>query len=330
MTPKTIEINNKEFTWGMTPNEVLSLFYSENIFMEENTWQQCEIPCFEVAGLKAVTATFRAPSLESPVMQTSFELTAVKSGLFEKVYRPYLKTLNKILGKPHEITKSPLSKGQEYNKGESGSQVIYSCKWWLGEVLVSLSVFGGIRTKKEGEFAAELYFDWFDEEKACEPYLDEFIKTESELLREISDVSVMDVKYGLLQFYKSHYELEDPYLALKNSDVRRSQLILYTDNIYRTPEELSKEFTENKFVLFKSQNTSTWCLGNKWDFTPITKGSKLEYLEVKPTHGLDRVELHVNSLIIQDEPTCDLLSELTDRIEKLTGLKFERSLSHEN
>lgn len=219
---------------------------------------------------------------------------------------------------------------KKYHQEHTNSQVIYNCKWWLGDILISLSVFGGIRSKTEGNYAASLYFDWLNEEKIAKPYLKEFTTRTSELSEKTANVSKIDLKYATLPFHKNHYELEDPYLALKNSDVRTAQLILYSELLYKMPKEISDELSENEIVLFKSQKTGLWCVGNKWDVTPITKESKLRYIDIKPVRGLGGTEIQINSLNIHDEKDSECLMRFSKAIEKLTSLQFVKSIGYDD
>jgi hypothetical protein len=330
MTQEKLHINGKDFIWGMTFEQILKEFSSENLFSGWSAWENFELQCSEIANLKTLTCSFRGPSLNRPVMQVSFDLATIKPKLFEKPHTPYVKHLTAILGKPHGISKNRLENGQKYNQGYANSTVIYNCKWWLGDVLISLSVFGGIRTKDEGEYAAGLYFDLLNEERTAKPYYKEFIDRESELTKGISNVKKITIKYDSRPYHRNHYELKEPHLALKNRDVRTSQLILYTDKLYRTPIELSEDLSDNQIVLFKSQKTDKWCVGNKWDFTPITIDSKLSFVDIKPARGSGGTRIDINSLTINGERDSKPLVGLSNKIEELTGQKFEHTMGYDD
>lgn len=326
MTKEGLHINGKDFKWGMPYEKVLDNFKGQNLFNGWSAWENFEIQCSEIAELKALTCSFRGPSLNKPVMQVSFELATMKPKLFEKPHTPYIKHLTKIFGKSYAVSKNRLEIGQKYNQGYASSSVIYNCKWWLGDILISLSVFGGIRTKKEGDYAAGLYFDWLNEERAAEPYFKEFINKEVDLTQDISDIRKVNTKYKSRPYYRSHYELKDPHIALKNKNIRTAQLILYTNKLYRTPEELSAGLTDNQIVVFKPKKTDSWCVGNKWDFTQITTESKLNYIDIKPARGSGGTEVDINSLTISDERNSKPLEELVQILQELTGQKFERTI----
>lgn len=330
MTQKLLHINGIDFYWGMTFEQVLEKFKSENLFSGWSAWKNFEVQCSEIAELKAVTCSFRGPAMNRPVMQVSFDLATIKPKLFEKPHHPYVKHLTKILGKPHGISRSRLESGQKYNKGYAYANVIYYCKWWLGDILISLSVFGGIRTNKVGEYAAGLYFDWLNEENAAEPYLKEFIQNESELTQDIFDIRKVKINYELKPYHRTHYDLKDPYIALKDQNIRTAQLILYGDKLYRTPKYLSSELAENEIALFKSTIKDKWCIGNIWDFTLITDNCKMYYVDIKPARGSGGTEMKINSLTIYDIKDSKVLEKLSLTIEGITGKKFERSIGYDD
>lgn len=329
MTEGKLNIDDTDFTWGMTFENVLEKFKSENPFSGWSAWKNLEIPCSSIADLNALTCSFRAPATNRPVMQVSFELSTIKPKLFQKPYSPYVQHLTKLFGKPHGISKNGMD-GQKYNKGYASSQVMYNCKWWLDDVLISLSVFGGIRNRDEGDYAAGLYFDWLNEQRVANPYYSEFVNIESELIEDISDIRTIKLNYDLRPFHRNHYELKDPHQALKDEKIRTAQLILYTDNLFRTPKEISQDLSDNEIVLFKAQNTKNWCVGNKWDFTPITNDSKLNYIDIKPARGSGGTVIRINDLTIHDKRDSEILNKLSLTIEELTGQQFEKSIGYDD
>lgn len=128
MNEEGLCINGFDFKWGMTYEQVLKNFKAENLYTIPSAWGNFEIPCSDIANLKSLTCSFRAPKLERPVIQVSFELETIKPGFFENPYSPYVKHLIAILGKPHKVSKEGLKNGQKYNKGYASSNVIYNCK----------------------------------------------------------------------------------------------------------------------------------------------------------------------------------------------------------
>lgn len=324
MRENSIHIKGIDFNWGMTFQEVTNSFKFENISTGQSLWKQFEIECKSILGLDSLACQFRAPSINKPVMQCSFDLKTLDFGFFEKPQTPYMKYLTEALGKPHDKENIGLDRGLKYNEGYSSSRVIYSADWWKGDVLISLSVFGGIRTRKQGQYSAGLYFHWLNEIKTAEPYLAEFIDKENNYTNSYQIADRIKLKYSQRPFFKRHYELMDPEIALKNKDVRRSQLILYTDLLFRTPHEISKDLLDSEIAVFKSKETDTWCIGNKWDFSVINKESRLEFIKVLPARGSGGTEIKINSLTINDVVNSQTLIELCSDLEQKTGLTFKR------
>ncbi len=330
LTKDILHINGKEFSWGMTYEKTLALYASKNLFTGWSAWKNFEMPCSQFSELKTLTCSFRGPALNRPVMQVSFELATIKPKLFQKPHTPYVKHLSGLLGTPQGISMRKPENGQKYNEGYASSSVIYNCKWWLGDILISLSVFGGIRSKNEGEYAAGLYFNWLNEERAAGPYFTAFEDKESELTQDISGIRKVILKYKSRPFYRSHYELQDPHIALKYPKLRTAQLILYTKNLYRTPIPLAEELSDNQIIVFKSEKTNNWCIGNKWEFTPITSKTKLKFIDIKPARGSGATRIEINSLAISDEKDSKNLINLVKTIEELTGNMFEKTFGYDD
>lgn len=324
MRESSIHINGIDFKWGMTFQEVINIFKFENISTGRSLWNQFEIECKSILGLDSLACQFRAPSINRPVMQCSFDLKTIDFGFLEKPHTPYIKSLTKVLGTPDDKNNIGLDKGLRYNKGYSSGRVIYSADWWKGDILISLSVFGGIRTKKQGQYAAGLYFHWLNEINTAVPYLTEFIEKENSYTNSYEIIDKINLRYSQRQFFVRHYELNDPEIALKDKDVRTSQLILYTDFLFRTPNEISKDLFDNEIIVFKSKEPDTWCVGNKWDFSIIDKESRLKFIKVLPGRGSGGTEIKINSLTIEDVANSQKLTEFCTDLEQKTGLTFKR------
>lgn len=91
-----------------------------------------------------------------------------------------------------------------------------------------------------------------------------------------------------------------------------------------------EELAANEIALFKSQKTNTWCLSNKWDFTPITDYGKLNYVDINPARGSGGTEMKINSLTIYDIMDSETVKKLSSTIEELTGKNFERSTGYDD
>ncbi len=330
MNTDRIKINGIEFKWGMTFEQVINAFKSENLSTGWSHWKSYEIECNEIADIKSLTCFFWGPSINRPVMQCSFELAPLKPETNEEVHTPYVKHLTGIFGNPHNSSFNKLENGQKYNEGHASSNVIFSCEWWQEDILISLSVFGGIRTRKEGKYAAGLYFQWLNEKKSAEPYFEEFFKSENEHLDSVTLLDRFELQYIQRPYYRSHYELKDSDIALKDESVRTAQLALYTNSLYRMPKSISDNLKKNEIALFYSENTKKWCIGNKWDFTVINNEESMEYINIERARGPGGTEMNINSLKIADVVESNKLKALSYKIEELSGKIFRRTIGSDD
>lgn len=200
--------------------------------------------------------------------------------------------------------------------------MIYNCKWWFGEILISLSVYGGVRTSPQGESAAGLYFDWMNEQSAAAPLMANYLETEAKLSQNIAEISSYSTSTNQQPYHRSHYELEKPHHSLKDNNLRAYQMALYTDQLFRTPLDLNKRTEEKTIGVFLSNDKETYCVYHKWDFAPISEDSKLEFVNILPARGGGGKELRINSLVLKDYPESNVLMDLKSKLEELTKVKF--------
>ena len=154
-----IKINETDFKWGMTFNEIIGVINSKNISQSQSAFEYFELECNKIENIDSLTCYIIAPSKNKPVNQLGFELKKLKANFFESAHTPYLKKIIELYGTPDKKEIIRLEDGQKFNKGYASSSVIFSANWWINnDILVSLSVFGGIRNRKEGEYGAGLYF----------------------------------------------------------------------------------------------------------------------------------------------------------------------------
>ncbi len=330
MTPEGLDIDDIYFKWGMTLNEVKNAFkVNHSSIIKKSSSDVFKIKCNKIVGLPALTCLFTEASFNKPVIHTCFDLTPIKTKLFEKSYDPFVEHLTKLLGPPFEII-NKLKNGIQYNKHNPNHIITYSCKWLLAEnIVVSLLVNGKPTVTKAGKCAAVLHFEWINEKKSASPYYNDFVKTENDLSASVSGLKKMKLGYKQSPYYKPLlYHQKDIQLALHDKTVKAAQLILYTNSLYRTPIDISEELNEYEIAIFKSEKLKVWCLCNTWDFTVLHKKSIMNYIEVKPAKGAGGVDMIVNSLKIQDI-NDNILKELSKKLEELSGLQFEKITTYD-
>lgn len=323
MTSDKLTINNIDFKWGTTFEESQQLLPFQAIDRGQSGWQDLAFECDEIAGLKTTTCSIRAPKANKPVMQVSFELKPLRPEFPLFRHSPYVEQLKKIFGEPYGVSTSEIHSGLKYNEKHASGSVIYNCKWSFEGIVISLSVYGGIRTSPQGESAAGLYFDWMDEKSAAAPFMHDFLQKESDFTRDLMELTVVSASLNMKPYHRSHYELDDPHKALKDEYLRACQMALYTNNLFRIGEVLKNEMEENHVGIFYAKEKDTYCVYNKWDFSPITKDSKLEFLDILPARGGGSKEIRINSLTIKDERSSNALDQLKSDLEDLSGMEFK-------
>ena len=158
-----------------------------------------------------------------------------------------------------------------------------------------------------------------------EPLMKAFFDLEAELTERVSQMSVTRLNDDQKPFYQECHHLRDPDIALKDAAIRTKQLALHGDRLYRTPLEIAQKIDKKDVVVFWADYKALWCVGTKWDFTPIYKDSRLEYYNLTPAKGPGGTWMYVNSLSLEGKSGCPVLKALFKEIEALTGFTFKVS-----
>lgn len=314
---KQFTIDGKPFKWGQSFNDIFDLFGHENLNNGTSSWELHRVKSNGFLGLDGVSCEFYGPSLDKPITSISFELIPLTFGLHQEPHSPYMKQLESILGKADGIHKNPLPKGMKYNEGHSSGYVIYAQHWWFGDFRIGLSVYGGIRNGRLGETAALLYIGWYNEMEMAKPFIDDFYKEEAKLSKDLTFIDSFELAYAQVKNFRRHYELTDDSIADKDNEIRAAQLVLYYNNLFRTPSFLSKQISPNQVNLMYSHTCQKYLLLNKYDFSPIDKESELIFAKVLPARGNGGTKIKIGDLILRDKPNSKPLSHLKNKLEAL-------------
>lgn len=328
MNSEEIRINDAHFLWGMTFDETIALFHAENLKKTASP-NYYEILCPKILNLESLVCYFIAPQTDKPVTSFGFDLKVLPFKSEDAVHKPYLERLVEIFGEPDTVSNIGHRTGLKYNEAYESSSVIYSCKWEIRNILVSLSVFGGIRTRKEGTYAAGLYCHYLDEVKITKPYRSDFLKSEAILSDSLDHTSYFQI-YEQRPFFRTNHWVQDREAVMENPDLRIAQLILYTKSIYRMPKVFTISMNVDEIVFFYSEKCDVWCIGNRYDFTPINKNSVLEFIEIEPARGSGYKELVVNSLTFNDSYDSEILETVVEALELRTELTFTRRVAYDD
>lgn len=324
---KHYEIGSLKIEWGKPLNEVRILLDKFEKFKPFGGWPNIRCKCESAFGLVTTEFEVRAPFEDRPVLQVQYKIAPIKSGLFERPHSPYLKQLEKVLGKP---AKSESFYNQTHLKKEYlSSGVIFSATWLFEDIRICLSVFGGIRNDDSGLCAAGIYIDWMDEIKAAVPFLHKFEGFQKIISGHISDdlpVTKFKLQYKQRPFIIVHFELNDPYIAEKDNNLRTSQMCLYKQELLQTPKQIQNQLEEDEICVYTIAELGKTFISNKWDTIFLTSNDEhaLLFCEVLPARGSGKRELELKELRIEDASDSDTLLKVIQLIETEVGLKIQR------
>jgi hypothetical protein len=172
-------IEDEHIKWGLLFKDAKKVLSKFSQYPPYGGWSNMRCKCSEVYGLKSTVANIRAPFDDRPVMQVSYELVPTGDRTWGQLHVYYVAELIKTFGEP---TKTESLYGDRfYNKEYISGSVVYSAKWLIGDIRISLSVYGGIRYDQSGDSAAGLYVDWINEKKAAEPFRNRNVALEKEV-----------------------------------------------------------------------------------------------------------------------------------------------------
>lgn len=333
INPRQYELDSLKIDWGKNFNEVSMLLEKFQKFKSYEGWPNIRCKCKNIFGLATTEMEVRAPFVDRPVLQVQYELSPIKPSFFQRLHSPFVKQLETVLGKP--VEKKSINRHPGLKKEYISGAVVYTAKWVFGDITISLSVYGGTRNNESGPAAAGIFIDWIDEKEAAKPFREEMKKIEDILTKNIED-GVSLKKYSLKekqrQFRVVHFELKDPYIAEKDSELRASQMALYKKELIQTPKQIHNSLQSNEIALYMDPNTSKIYISNKWDtiYLDSKDENSIIYCDVLPARGPGGVELKLKELLIEDSKESKTLLSLVQEIEAITGLKAQSTKRYDD
>ena len=330
---KYFEIDGLKIEWGKPLSEVRPMLDNMEQFEPHGGWPNVRCKCSSIFGLSATEFEIRAPFEDRPVLQVKYEIAPIKPGFLENLHSPFLKQLEKVLGKPFKSEK--YYNQPHLNKEYLSSAVVFSAKWLFDDIKISLSVYGGTRSNQSGLCAAGIFIDWIDEIKISKPFRERAEAFENELSALLS-YNIIIKKFKLQNkqrpFRVANYELTDPYIAEKDNNLRASQLSLYKRELYQTPSIVSSKLDADEIGYYKVEESDRIFVSNKWDTVFITPNQKNEitFWEILPARGSGRKELDLKELRIEDAKSSLTLLDLIAQIEGDINQKIERRETYDD
>lgn len=327
MDSKHYEIDGLKIEWGKPLSEVRPMLDKFEKFKPFGGWPNIRCKCPNAFGLVTTEFEVRAPFEDRPILQVQYEIAPIKSGFLERLHAPYLKQLEKVLGKP--VNSEKLYSQTHLKKKYLSSAVVFTAKWLFDDIRVSLSVYGATRNNDSGLCAAGIFIDWIDEIKASKPFREKsgsFEKSISEYISNDTVINKFKLHYKQRPFRVVHFELSDPYIAEKDDNLRASQLSLYNRELFQTPKQIQNNLKDDEIGLYTIRELGKTFISNKWDtvFLTPTEEKDLVFYEVLPAKGSGGRELKLKELRVEDSRDSDTLLKLIQLIETDIGLKIQR------
>lgn len=327
------EIEGLKIEWGKPLNEVRVVLDKFEKFKPFGGWPNIRCKCPNAFGLVTTEFEVRAPFEDRPVLQVQYEIAPIKSGFLERPHTPYLKQLEKVLGKP--VKSEKLYRQTHLKKKYLSSAVVFSAKWLFDDIRISLSVYGGTRNNDSGLCAAGIFIDWIDEIKAAKPFREKAQSFGKLISGHVSNDTVINkfkLQYKQKPFRVVHFELSDPYIAEKDDNLRVSQLSLYNQELFQTPKQIQNKLEEDEIALYTIRELGKTFISNKWDtvFLNSTDEKDLIFYEVLPARGSGGRELKLKELRINDSRDSNTLLKFIQLIETDIGLKVQRQETYDD
>ena len=327
------EIDHLKIEWGKPLNEVRSLLEDVEQFAPYGGWPNIRCRCSSVYGLAAKECEIRAPFEDRPTLQVHYEIAPIPTVFFEKMNTPFLKQMEKALGKPYKTEN--LYTQPDLRKENLPGIVVFSAKWLIDGIRVSLSVYGAVRNNDSGPAAAGIFIDYLDEVEISKPFRKRTEAFENRLAKLITkdiDIKTFKLQHAQKPFRIADHNLEDPHLAEKDMELRAAQLALYRRELYQTPAAISSKLKANEIGYYEVAELDKIFISNKWDTTFLKPGqySELTFWDILPARGPGRRELDLKELNIEDAKGSLILLDLVAQIEKDTGQKIEMRIAYDD
>jgi hypothetical protein len=316
----SFRVAGRKIRWGQTLSEVKSLLASEHFLKPHGGWPNVRIICKEAYEFPSTEFEARSPSSDDrPVMQVSCELSPPNQR--DRPIQPdfWVQSLTDTLGPPGHVlkAKAPVV-------GAPWASVVYSARWKVNDVRLTLSVYGGLRENEAGISAACMSIDWVNEIAAAKPFLKKIRRLEHQLVMNalnIRSMSITDLDIDQAPFYVPDYTLSDPHIALANELLRHSQRALIHPELLETPTIVKQKLKKNQVALWTADSESHLMISTRWDSAVIESQSanEIKWVNILPAKGSGRMSLIVNELRVSDVHSSKGLTAVVRKIQEHLG-----------
>ncbi|GEM_PF-2502022 len=329
--PEYFNIDNIDIKWGETLDDVRQKLVGLVKYKSNEHRDNIQCKCNSIFELPCNMVTIRAPFNDRPVLSVSYQIQPLEIKWFEKLYSPYIKKINKYLGKSdkHEnLSDFPKSESRDYS-----SSAVYSSKWIIEDLEISFSLFDNVRKEYMGATSGNLSIIWTNEIKAAK-YVndnnDSYNKKITNYLNE--DLKIIKYQLDIKQspFFISNNYMFDNSLYEENELLRASNSKLFSKYIFVTPVNIGIHLNENDVSFTKSPENGIY-ISNKWDTIFLKKSNLRTFIidEIFPVRGYGGTEIVINDLKIKASKGSKTIYEICRMIESIVGRKPKRITSYD-
>jgi hypothetical protein len=254
-------------------------------------------------------------------MQVQYEIAPISTQISTEMHLPYFKQLEQTIGKAYKA--EILYENHDLYGAYASSSVVFSAKWLIDDIRISLSVYGGMRENDLGLSAAGIFLDWTNEIEAAKPYRgfnEQFEKEIADCIH--ADIAIKKIKLENKQrsYFMANDELSDLFVAQKETELRAAQLAIYRRALYLTPTYIQEQLNENEVAYYAIPELNKLFISTKWDTIYLLPENEnvITFWEILPARGIGARELDLKELILTDGKHSNALLELIQWIQTNT------------
>lgn len=260
------------------------------------------VSCQSAFGMKTIEVSLRGPRANAAILQVAYELAPEDAHAKNVDPSFWVRQLEALFGLP----KTEQIASYEVHPERSG-RVIYSQKWELDNVRITLSTFGGYRTNNAGETSiAGLFIDWTNELLIAEPFLQQVLQLEQTIEVDRDNLRAADIvklKTELSPYYVPDYALAEPHAAMQNKALRRAQRAIRMPQIFDTPADIADILCSHSVLIWSTKDSAAHVLSTKWDSVIIHQQAaknKISHTNLLPAKGKGYSYISANGLSFSD------------------------------
>ncbi len=329
--PEYFNIDNIDIKWGETLDDAQQKLVGLVKYKSNERWDNIECRCNSIFELPCNMVTIRAPFNDRPVLSVSYQIQPLEIKWFEKLYSPYMRKINKFLGKADnhkDQTDFPKVEGRDYS-----SSIVYSSTWVINDLEISFCLFENVRKEYMGSTSGSINIIWKNEIKAAK-YVNENNDSYNKKLTNYLNEDLKIIKYQLdlkqSPFFISNNYMFDNSLYEENELLRASNSKLFSKSIFVTPVNIRIHINEDEVSFTESPENGIY-ISNKWDTIFLKKNNLRTFIidEILPARGSGGTEIVINDLKIMASKGSKTIYEICRMIESIVGREPKRITSYD-